>query len=148
MEQSQVQAIVDNEHLRLVRIGYLVSAGLAAVFSCFGILYALMGLMVGSLARAPSKDAPPIEIAWFFALFGFLFVAVGLGLAVARAYAAKCVRERRARVYCIVIAVVSCLEFPYGTAFAVLTLMVLTRPSVEAMFRGSGTAGSTNAGVI
>jgi hypothetical protein len=134
VEQTEIQAIVDGEHLRLIRIGYLVSAGLAAIFSCFGILYALMGLMVGSMARGASRDGPPIELAWFFALFGFLFVAMGLGLAAARAYAARCVRERRARIYCIVIAIISCLEFPYGTVFGVLTIIVLSRPSVQAMF--------------
>ena len=38
------QTIIDDEHLRLLRIGYFISAGQTAIFIPFGLLYAVMGL--------------------------------------------------------------------------------------------------------
>ena len=37
------QGILDEEHVRLLSIGYLVSAGTSAFVSLFGLLYAFMG---------------------------------------------------------------------------------------------------------
>ena len=143
MENADVQTIIDAEHLRLVRIGFMVSAATSALFGCFGFIYAFMGAMIATMAeRSSATPGPPQAIGWLFATLGLTIAAGGLGLAGARLYAAKCIRERRGRLYCIIMAAICCLEFPYGTIFAVLALIVLGRSSVETLFgaRDSGPA--------
>jgi len=38
-DETLRQSIVDEEHLKLLSLGYIVSGGLAALFSLFGLLY-------------------------------------------------------------------------------------------------------------
>jgi hypothetical protein len=58
-EDQLRQAIVDEEHLKLLGIAYLVSAAMNAFFSVFGLFYAGMGVLFTTvLARAPSGPGP------------------------------------------------------------------------------------------
>ncbi|MNW11626.1 hypothetical protein D3C71_2091290 [compost metagenome] len=50
--------------------------------------------------------------------------------------AARRLSQRRSLTLCIVVAAVSCMQIPFGTALGVFTLIVLNRPSVKAMFAG------------
>jgi hypothetical protein len=138
-EEIDRQSIVDAEHLRLVSLGFLVSAGIAAFFALFGMIYVLVGILMSiALAHAPatsrSGGPPPAFIGWIFGGMGLLFLLLGLGVAAARFWAARCVKQRKSQTYCMVIAAIGCLEFPYGTALGVLSLMVLGRDSVTKLF--------------
>ena len=44
------QAVLDDEHLRLLTIGYYVSAAVTAFFSMIGLVYAAIGFFVGTAA--------------------------------------------------------------------------------------------------
>lgn len=133
-----VQSIVDAEHLGLIRLGYFISAGMACFYLAFGLLYAVMGIFFGVFASHvppnPRQQAPPEFIGWFLALFGLAFAGVGGVVGAMRLRAARWGRERRSLWLCRLVAAISCLEIPYGTAFGVLALMVLARPSVIALF--------------
>jgi hypothetical protein len=56
-DQTLRQAIIDEEHLKLLSIGYMVSAGIAALFSLFGLLYVLMGVMMSTSFNEAAKKA-------------------------------------------------------------------------------------------
>ena len=60
------QSILDEEHLKLLGLGYLVSAILSAGFSLLGLVYGAMGLVFGrAIADAPaSAGQPPIPAIW------------------------------------------------------------------------------------
>jgi hypothetical protein len=138
-EEIDRQSIIDNEHLKLLSLGYMISAGFAAFFSCFGLLYLLMGVAMSVAfshvpASAKTGEPPPAFIGWIFAGIGLVFFLIGTGVAIARFWAARCVKQRKSRTYCIVIAALGCLEFPYGTALGVLSLIVLGRESVARQF--------------
>jgi hypothetical protein len=139
MDESERQQVVDLEHLRILRIGYLVSAGMSAFFGLFGFIYVLMGVM---FTRLPFEggQGPPAFFGWFFAVFGFVFVAIGIGVGLLKFYTAQCLQQRRSRTFCLVIAAVTCLGIPYGTLLGVLTFVVLTRPGVSRLFDGNLTA--------
>jgi hypothetical protein len=136
------QEIIDNEHLKLLRIGYFISAAQTAIMIPIGLMYAGMGAMFASLPMAKptpgAPGAPPIE------LFTWLFGAIGVGLAgfAALAAALKLVaairlKARRSRTLCLIAAGLSCFEIPYGTALGVMTFMVLGRPSVRQQFEAN-----------
>jgi hypothetical protein len=127
------QQVIDNEQLRLLRVGYFISAAYTAIFIPVGILYAGMGVM---MTRLPSGHGapPPAMFTWIFGAIGVsftLFAVVGAGLKLLTAIRLK---ERRSRVLCLIVAGLSCLEIPYGTALGVMTFVVLGRASVQRLF--------------
>lgn len=136
MDEASRQPILDEEHLRLLRLGFFISAGMAGFMGVFGLLYAGMGFFMGAMMDSmPSSPAPPPrQIGMLFGLFGLFFSAVGGTICVLRLRAAKCLRERRSHTFCQVMAAFSCIEIPYGTAFGVFALAVLGRPSVRRLF--------------
>ena len=142
MSEAQIrQQIVDEEHLKLLSIGYLVSAGLNVLFSLFGLLYAFMGVFIGAVvAHAPTRPGPgpaPELMGWFFGLFGFAIFAFMVGLGVLKFMVARRVKQRRSHTFCMVVAGVSCIGLPYGTLLGVFTFLVLSRPSVVRLFQAS-----------
>ena len=131
-------AIIDVEHLRLLGLGYHLSAAMTAFFSLFGLLYMGIGLSVTKVAHdTPRADAPPEAMGLVFALIGAAFFLIMAGIAGIRAYVGWCLERRRHRVLCLVVAVVSCLEIPYGTALGICTFLVLMRPRVMRQFDGT-----------
>jgi hypothetical protein len=134
------QAVIDDEHLKLLSIFYLVSAGLTAFFSFFGLFYAAMGGFIGyALTHAPQAQTgpggpPPEFLGWIFAVIGCAIFVFGMTMAILKFYVGRCLKRRTSRTFCLVIAAISCLEFPYGTALGVFTFIVLGRPSVMRLF--------------
>lgn len=135
------QAVIDDEHLNLLSIFYMVSAGLTALFSFFGLFYAAMGGFIGyALTHAPQAQTgaggpPPEFLGWVFAAIGCGIFVFGMTMAILKFYVARCLKRRTSRTFCLVIGAISCLEFPYGTALGVFTFIVLGRPTVTEKFR-------------
>ncbi len=146
IDQESKQAVIDEEHLRLLRLGYLVSGGMTAFFSLFGLLYAGMGVMMTTIIASAAKtsphpeNAPPAEIGWIFGCFGLAIFVFFMAMALAKFKAASLIRQRRSRTFCMVVGGLSCLEIPYGTCLGIATFMVLGRPSVQRLFGVSSAA--------
>ncbi|MGB2676725.1 MAG: hypothetical protein WAN12_06555 [Candidatus Acidiferrum sp.] len=83
------QSIIDEEHLRMLSVGNVVSAGVCAFFSLFGLLYVFMGIMMSATlshlpatAAKPGQESPPAFIGWILACTGlaiFLLARKTLG---------------------------------------------------------------------
>ena len=134
------QTILDDEHLKLLSLGYIVSGGFTALFSLFALLYVFMGaVMTLALSSVPANPARANELPPAFV--GYLLGGIGLGLFIAmivvatlKFLTARNIRRRKSRIFCMAIAGLSCLEFPYGTFLGVLTFIVLLRDSVVRCF--------------
>ena len=137
-EEIDRQSIIDDEQLKLVSLGYMISAGVAAMFMVFGLFYIFLGvaMSIGFSHIPPDKagNPPPAFMGWIFAGIGVVFFVLAAGMAVARFWAGRCVTQRKSRTFCLVIAALGCLEFPYGTALGVLSFIVLLRDSVARQF--------------
>lgn len=136
------QAFADDEHLKLLSIGYFISAALTAFFSLFGLFYAAMGAFVGMAASKaaagaetmyPSKAAPAF-VGWIFGGIGIAIFLFAITLAALKVHAGFCLKQRKSRTFCLVVAALTCLGVPYGTALGVFTFIVLERPTVSRMF--------------
>ena len=134
IQPDERQRLLDEEHLRLLRIAYLIHGGTYAAIAFFPLIYVVMGMMfMVALPRSP-KNADPRLIGLFFVIIGVV-VATAIALfAGLQLYAARCLRLRRSRALCLVAAVVACLQIPLGTALGVFTFIVLGRPSVQSLF--------------
>ncbi|HTS07381.1 MAG TPA: hypothetical protein VMP68_17510 [Candidatus Eisenbacteria bacterium] len=135
------QSIIDEEHLKMLSLGYLVSAGVSAFYSLFGLIYVFMGIMMNT-NRFPSPPAPanpaqappPAFVGWILAFVGVAFFVLAMAVSAARFRAAWCIKHRKWRVFCMVIAGIGCLEFPYGTVLGIFSFLVLGRDSVVQLF--------------
>ena len=131
------QAIIDEEHLKLLSLGYMVSAGVTAFFSFFGLMYVAMGIII-SIAlpetAANGGDEPPAFIGWIFTCIGLAIFIFMIALAAAKFWTALCIKRRKSRIFCMVVAGISCLSIPYGTLLGVLSFIVLGRVSVARLF--------------
>ncbi len=137
LDNQERQEILDQGHLKLLSLFYYISGGLTAFFACIPLLYVFLGLMIvfGSEQFASSKSGgPPEFIGWFFVLIGGTIVILGWLFAIAKIYAGRCISKRKNRIFCLIIAGLSCLVIPYGTVLGVFTFIVLMRDSVKLLF--------------
>ena len=94
----------------------------------------------GEERRELAKKANQAAAA-MISIFGILFAVIGafvllLGIAFATAtfLAGRFLANRTHRLFCLVVACINCLNLPFGTILGVCTLIVLLRPSVQALF--------------
>jgi hypothetical protein len=141
MVDAEVQNIIDQEHLKILSIAYLVSGATNAFFSLFGLLYAFMGVFMGSMMSAipnrPGQAPPPEFIGWFFGLFGLGFFVLMMTFGILKFVASRRLKQHRSRIFCMIVAGLSCVEIPYGTLLGIFTFMVLSRPSIMQRFSGN-----------
>jgi hypothetical protein len=133
------QRIVDEEHLKLLRIGYLISGAWNVFWAVFPLIYVALGLFVlTSVPRGSVMDQQPDprHFGIFFALFGGAVAAMMAALSVLKFLTARAIGRRTSRTLCLITAAISCFALPYGTALGVATFLVLTRPSVRSLFAG------------
>jgi hypothetical protein len=140
MTEREKQAIRDDEHLKLLRIGYLVAGGADALFALFPLIYVVIGIVItiggaGTAGRA-GEPSP--------AVFGLIFVIIGLivsflfaAQAALKLSTARAIGKRQSRTMCMIAAALSCLQMPWGTFLGVMTFMVLGRQSVKDLFEPS-----------
>lgn len=137
MDHEEHQRIIDDEHLKLLRIGYFVLAGTNVVGMLVGMLYMVIGLFFGTMMASIAEN----EDAEFAAIFPMIMGAIGLfvvvfvgGIVLLQLLAAKNLKSRSGRTLCLWAAGVSCLGIPWGTVVGISTFNVLGRNSVRALF--------------
>jgi hypothetical protein len=130
----------DREHLRLLKIGFYILTVLCGLGSLAGLIFLAVGGAVASgvwVSAHGGSNGDPTVIAWLFPLVG-LGLLVGGGVFTFLTWrVAQCLAEYRSRTFCMVIAALWCLHMPLGTIVGVLALIVLSRPSVQALFAGA-----------
>jgi len=135
---SNRQQIVDEEHLRLLRICYFIMGGTSAFGLLFGLIYLVMGLFMaasfGSMPHQSAPNAPPAFMGWLFAAIGAFLVVFAGGYATLCLLTGRALGRRQSRTLCLVTAGLSCVHIPFGTALGIFTFSVLGRPSVQALF--------------
>ena len=138
------QKILDDEHLRLLRIGYLIAGAFNALWAFFPLIYVAMGIFIMTIGSLPShgrNEPAPQFIGLFFAIIGTGVSLLIATLAVLKLLTAKALRERKSRTLCLVTAGITCLAIPYGTALGVATFLLRSRPSVRAQFTSRAERG-------
>jgi hypothetical protein len=125
----------DTEHLRLLSLFHYIRGGIGAFVSCIFIIYIFMGLILTASARLfHTNNGPPAAVGLIFVVIGSAAVILGWTWAALTIYAGRCLAQRKHRIFCMVIAGINCLFLPYGTILGIFTLVVLQRPSVQAIF--------------
>jgi len=127
----------DLEHLRLLGLVYYILAGVSGIGTLgTAIWFAFAGTSFSQISMnsaAGGLFARPLMGA-ILGGAGVVALAAGLGWALLAYFTGRNLGEHRARVFCTVIAAMTCLSIPWGTALGVCTLAVLNRRSVKMLF--------------
>jgi nitrogen fixation/metabolism regulation signal transduction histidine kinase len=136
MTNDERQSILDEEHLRLLRIGYFVAGAAHLFFALIPLIYVAIGIGIATAGVSPSRPGEPSP-----AMVGVLLIVVGMlvsfllgAVAVLQLIAARALGQRRSRLLCHIAAGASCLQMPWGVVLAVFTFIVLGRESVKQLF--------------
>ena len=84
--------------------------------------------------RRPWRRFPGTFFGVLFVVLPAIIILCGWTLAVLLFIAGRCLARRKRHLFCLVIAGISCLFMPFGTVLGVFTIVVLSRPSVKALF--------------
>lgn len=136
---TAMPAAQDEEHLRLLSLFHYICAGVAAFFSCFPIIYLIVGVVLFFQPQnfGPQNNRPPAFLGLFMIIFGGVFILLGGTFAALLAYAGRCLGQRKNYTYCLVMGGVACMFMPFGTILGIFTIIVLVRPAVKALFTGA-----------
>ncbi len=139
MDDQERRAIVDDEHLRLLAIGYWVTAGLTVFFAAYGLIYVIMGVAMTFMPEPASshgydESASTALMGWIFAVIGLFVMLLCGGIAALQLLTGFWIRRGRHRIACMIVAGFTCLGVPYGTVLGVFTFIVLGRASVAPRF--------------
>ena len=137
MTETERQEILDHEHLRLLRLGYLIAAGANAFWALFPLIHVTMGLVLVFGGFGDAADASARSAGMIFVVIGLTLCALFATVAVLKFLTARAIGSRRSRTFCLVTAGITSLAIPYGTTLGVFTFLVLSRPSVIAQFERS-----------
>ncbi len=138
----------DVNHLRLLTIGHYVGAAITALFACIPFIHVTIGLifLLNPPAVQGSEPFPAQAFGLMFALFGGAFVICGWALAACIFAAGRSLAARKRYLFCIIVAAINCAFFPFGTVLGVLSILVLSRPTVKAMFQPQAALDAPPAG--
>jgi hypothetical protein len=138
MSPEERQAVVDDEHLRLLALFHYVSGGITVAISFFfGVWMVFMGLMFSLFPAAAAADAalphPEGPPAFLFVIFGLLFL-LGVAYGILEIVAGWFIGRRRRRLFTMIAGLPRVLFIPYGVILTIFTLVVLDRPSVKQLY--------------
>jgi len=142
MEELNKQEIIDEEHLRLLVIFHRIYGILVIILSLLGIAYFFLLNFLFSFSRRYSRftiqnnfQGPPTEILNLILIVMMVVIVIGLTIGVCNLLSAQYIKNRKFRIFSIVIACVDCISFPIGTILGVMTLIVLSRNSVVEYYK-------------
>jgi hypothetical protein len=126
----------DVDHLRLLSIFHFVVAGMLALFSMFPLVHVALGVVIvsGAFDNVDSGEAPPAIFGWLFIIFPMIFIVCGLAFSTCVAISGRRLGRHTNHTFCLVMAAMECMAFPFGTVLGVFTIIVLMRPTVKELF--------------
>lgn len=131
----------DAEHVRLLGIFHYVLGGITGFCACIPLIHVTMGIvLLCSPTMFQGPDMPPEMQQVMGGLFlgiGSVAVMLGWTFAILLFVAAGSLRKHKRHMFCLVVAAIGCLSVPMGTVLGVFTILVLSRPTVKAMFEAA-----------
>lgn len=137
------QQRTDEDQLRLLKIFHYVFAGLTLLALAFLVLhYWFMStfMMNPEMWEQAGQQGDKIPFSpeqflsvfrWFYLFMGVVIIAGG----VLNWLSAQYIRDRRNRMFCMVVAGLNCMQIPFGTALGIFTFIVLARSSVRELYK-------------
>jgi MFS family permease len=143
----------DEQHLKLLATFHYIVGALGALFACFPLIHVTLGIMMvvnpEFLNGGHKGPPPPALIGYMFILMGGFFVLCGWSAAICTIISGRYLARRKKRMFSFVVAAILCMFIPFGTVLGVFTIIVLSKESVQRLYKISPnqTSQSTTAAV-
>jgi hypothetical protein len=120
----------------LLSMFHYILGGITALFSCMFLIHIFIGwaMVSGTFFHDAKGGGPPPAFGWLFVIMGAVFMVLGWSLAVCMLVAGKKLKQRKNRIFCMVVAGIECMQMPLGTVLGVFTLIALNKDSIKEMF--------------
>lgn len=129
----------EQEQLKLLSIFYYVFGGFTAAFSFFPLFHIIIGILFlaepGLFANKELDTPIPALLGWLFIVFGTVFILLGLANAICLIYAGRFLVRKKHYLFCLVVACLACISFPFGTTLGIFTIIVINHQSVKEQFK-------------
>lgn len=126
----------DETHLKLLETFHYVVAGITVLAGCLPVIHLSIGILMLVIPDTPrdrSEEIPRV-IGWFFVVIASVVILGFWTVAFVIFLGGRSLRRRHRYMFCMVVAGISCMLMPFGTALGVFTILVLNRPSVKQVF--------------
>jgi hypothetical protein len=133
----------DQDQLKLLSIFHYVLGVFTALVSFVPVIHLTIGLVMlfspQTLEPSGGENQEGLRIiGGIFVGVAMLVILVGFGFALCMILVGRFLNHRTHYIFCMVVAALECLSFPFGTVLGVFTIVVLSRESVKQLFgRGS-----------
>jgi hypothetical protein len=126
----------DTSHLDLLAMFHYIGGGTSLLFSCFPLIYLVLGILMinGKMAGPTGQPGPPPAMGWMFIALGVLFPLIGWTMGILVIYSGRCIKARRRWLFSLIMAGIMCINVPIGTVLGVFTFIVLLRDSVKRLY--------------
>jgi len=139
----------DAENLKLLSAFYYVLAGLLAALACWQIIHVSIGIgILAELGPFGDGEAHVDLIGSMLVILGLFCIIFDSALVALLVTAGNCLRNCTRRVFCLVVACLSCAMIPLGTILGVLSIVLLCKPSVKALFASSSAPAAAEAETV
>ena len=142
-ERADYRMLRDADHLRLLSLFHYIYGGIVIAMSSIAIIHLVLGvvMIVNPRAFAASRgQVPDRMLGWMFAVMGGAVIVIGWTIGLLTILSGRWIKQRRHRLFSMVLAGVNCMWVPLGTVLGVTTLMVLLRESVRPLYEPQGGA--------
>ena len=127
----------DEQHLDILGICHFIYAAFIGLAGLVGVVYVVIGLVFATAvvsSTGPTGTMPAAAVGGAFAVIGGFVTLALWGVAACLIVSGLGLRRRRRRTFSFVIGCISCMSVPLGTVLGVFTIVVLSRPSVKALY--------------
>lgn len=134
------QAARDLDHMRLLSLFHYIYGGIVIAMSSIAIVHVVIGIamILNPRAFAPpgraGAPAPDAFFGWIFAVMGGAVLLLGWTVGVLTILSGRWIKQRRRRLFSMVLAGINCMWVPLGTVLGVFTFIVLLRESVMTLY--------------
>lgn len=139
----------DRTHLKILAVFHYVLGIVAALQALLPSIFVGIGRVYVDVykefAAAGHVSKPHLFMGWLLVIIGSLAVVLSGSLAVLMIMAGRRLKQHRNRTFCMVVAGLECVLFPYGTVLGILTLIKLSKDSVRSLFTTPARADTASA---
>lgn len=120
-------------NMELISTFHYVWGGLKLFAALFVLIYVFFGL--GLIFGGVETGDPGMQIGGIFMLlFGIVLTLIIVALGIMSILCGKYLRERRNRMFCLVMSGLACANAPIGTMLGIFTILEIEKPEIKKEF--------------
>lgn len=128
----------DRQYLDLLSFFNYVLGGIHLFLVLVSLSYFFQAWQIVSLSGSePDRYAVPFSLSGLLLSYGLILLVVGLAYALLTLASGQCLKRRKGYGFSFTIACLQCVSVPFGTILGIVTINILLRDSVRALYQAN-----------